>query len=72
VSIVLVFGNFLFLPKRLFSIIISQFIMSYSPSSQPNVTKPDWLSRIENMKVNRKDMNKLIMNYLVSGMYNYE
>ncbi|KAL4082202.1 hypothetical protein QTP88_025232 [Uroleucon formosanum] len=40
--------------------------MSYSPTSQPNVTKPDWLSRIENMKVNRKDMNKLIMNYLVS------
>lgn len=45
--------------------------MSYSPSAQPNVTKPDWLSRIENMKVNRKDMNKLIMNYLVSGMYKY-
>lgn len=43
--------------------------MSYSPSTQPNVTKLDWLSRIENMKVNRKDMNKLIMNYLVSGMY---
>lgn len=42
--------------------------MSYSPTAQPNVTKPDWLSRIENMKVNRKDMNKLIMNYLVSGL----
>lgn len=46
--------------------------MSYSPSTQPNVTKLDWLSRIENMKVNRKDMNKLIMNYLVSGMYLYQ
>lgn len=42
--------------------------MSYSPPTQPNLTKLDWLSRIENMKVNRKDMNKLIMNYLVSGM----
>lgn len=43
--------------------------MSYSPPTQPEVSNPDWLSRIENMKVNRKDMNKLIMNYLVSGMY---
>lgn len=45
--------------------------MSYSPPTQPNVTKPDWLNRIENMKVNRKDMNKLIMNYLVCGRYNH-
>lgn len=31
--------------------------------------KNDWMKKLENIHIQRTDMNKLIMNYLVTGTY---
>lgn len=47
--------------------------MSQYTSSSPNndkselVSKEEWQSRLEHFEIKRTDMNKLIMNYLVTG-----
>lgn len=48
--------------------------MSIQHSSTPNssekgepTTKEEWQSRLENFDFKQADMNKLIMNYLVTG-----
>lgn len=48
----------------------------YTPSSQNNdksepMTKEEWQSRLEHFEIKRADMNKLIMNYLVTGKCQY-
>lgn len=40
--------------------------MSYNDKSD-SITKKEWLSRLENYQFKQADMNKLIMNYLVTG-----
>lgn len=47
--------------------------MSHHTSSSNNndkaepITKEEWQSRLENFEFKQADMNKLIMNYLVTG-----
>jgi hypothetical protein len=46
-------------------------IISSSASSIANshIEKVEWLTRIENSTIDRTVMNKLVMNYLLTGMY---
>lgn len=44
------------------------FIMSFAEKSD-NATKEEWVNRLENAHIQRSDMNKLIMNYLVTGKF---
>lgn len=39
--------------------------MSYTEKHE-NISKDDWMSRLEGLHIQRADMNKLIMNYLVT------
>lgn len=41
-------------------------IMSY-PEKQEEITLEEWRQRLENVHIQRADMNRLIMNYLVTG-----
>lgn len=43
--------------------------MSYAEkhNSTEVISKEDWLNRLEGTHIQRSDMNKLIMNYLVTG-----
>lgn len=43
--------------------------MSYT-DKPPEYTKEEWIKKLESMHVQRSDMNKLIMNYLVTGESN--
>lgn len=38
-----------------------------STEKQEEVSKEEWMNRLQNTHVTRADMNKLIMNYLVTG-----
>ena len=40
--------------------------MNYS-DKQEDLTKDEWMDRLHAMRVTRADMNRLIMNYLVTG-----
>lgn len=40
--------------------------MSFTEKHE-TITKDEWISRLEGLHVQRGDMNKLIMNYLVTG-----
>ena len=40
--------------------------MSYTERHE-NISKEDWITRLEGSHLQRADMNKLIMNYLVTG-----
>lgn len=40
--------------------------MNY-PDKQEDLTKDEWMDRLHAMRVTRADMNRLIMNYLVTG-----
>jgi hypothetical protein len=40
--------------------------MSYTEKHE-NISKDDWMNRLEGLHIQRADMNKLIMNYLVTG-----
>ncbi|XP_051525104.1 glucose-induced degradation protein 8-A homolog isoform X2 [Myxocyprinus asiaticus] len=42
----------------------SAFMMSYS--EKPDVTKEEWMDKLNNVHIQRADMNRLIMNYLVT------
>ncbi len=33
------------------------------------ITKQEWLEKLENVHLQRTDMNRLVMNYLVTGKY---
>lgn len=40
--------------------------MSFS-EKQDNISKDDWMNRLDSLHIQRSDINKLIMNYLVTG-----
>lgn len=40
--------------------------MSYAEKSD-EITKDEWMEKLNNLHVQRADMNRLIMNYLVTG-----
>lgn len=42
-------------------------MMSYSEKPE-DITKEEWLDKLNNVHIQRADMNRLIMNYLVTGM----
>ena len=44
--------------------------MSVSESSrkEDKISKDDWLRNMESSHIYRNDMNKLIMNYLITGL----
>lgn len=45
--------------------------MSYNNDNKnESITKEEWQARLENFQFKQADMNKLIMNYLVTGMSN--
>ena len=44
--------------------------MSYGEKTD-NITKDDWQTRLESFQFKQADMNKLIMNYLVTGNLTY-
>lgn len=41
--------------------------MSFHEKPEISPTKEEWLHLLENKELNRSSMNKLIMNYLVTG-----
>lgn len=42
-------------------------MMSYSEKTE-DITKEEWMDKLNNVHIQRADMNRLIMNYLVTGM----
>lgn len=42
--------------------------MACNDKSYDIINKNDWMKKIENIHIQRADMNKLIMNYLVTGL----
>lgn len=42
---------------------------SNNNDKQEPITKEEWQSRLESFEFKQADMNKLIMNYLVTGMF---
>jgi len=42
--------------------------MSYTEKHE-NISKDEWMNRLESLHIQRADMNKLIMNYLVTGKH---
>lgn len=40
--------------------------MSYSEKPE-DVTREEWMDKVNNVHIQRADMNRLIMNYLVTG-----
>ena len=40
--------------------------MSYS-EKQDDITRDEWMDKLNNVHIQRADMNRLIMNYLVTG-----
>lgn len=53
--------------SRLLAEYIGPASMSYS--DKPEVSKEEWMNRLEQMHIQRGDMNKLIMNYLITGIF---
>lgn len=41
-------------------------MMSYAEKPE-DITKEDWMDKLNNVHIQRADMNRLIMNYLVTG-----
>lgn len=42
--------------------------MSCTDKGYEVINKNEWMRKLENVHIQRTDMNKLIMNYLVTGM----
>lgn len=42
--------------------------MSYNDKNE-SISKEEWQNRLENFNFKQADMNKLIMNYLITGTY---
>lgn len=41
-------------------------MMSYAEKPE-DITKEEWMDKLNNVHIQRADMNRLIMNYLVTG-----
>lgn len=50
-----------------FRVYHSTSMMSYSEKPE-DITKEEWMDKLNNVHIQRADMNRLIMNYLVTGM----
>ena len=51
---------------------ITNMLFVFQASSKPlEISKENWMERLQGMHITRADMNKLIMNYLVTGKYMY-
>lgn len=45
-------------------------VMSFTERHENNASsREEWVNKLEGLTIKRTDMNKLIMNYLVTGMY---
>lgn len=44
-------------------------MMSYAEKPE-DITKDEWMDKLNNVHIQRADMNRLIMNYLVTGSHN--
>lgn len=42
------------------------FMMSYAEKPE-DITREEWMEKLNNVHIQRADMNRLIMNYLVTG-----
>jgi hypothetical protein len=47
-----------------------QFMMSYAEKPE-EITREEWMEKLNNVHIQRADMNRLIMNYLVTGTVNH-
>lgn len=45
-------------------------MMSYAEKPE-DITKEEWMEKLNNVHIQRADMNRLIMNYLVTGEFNH-
>lgn len=41
--------------------------MSFANDKQMETTKEEWMEKLHSLHITRADMNRLIMNYLVTG-----
>lgn len=49
-----------------FSPNVEHFMMSYAEKPE-DITREEWMEKLNNVHIQRADMNRLIMNYLVTG-----
>lgn len=57
-------SRFVVLPTGL--LLSSIPMMSYAEKPE-DITKEEWMDKLNNVHIQRADMNRLIMNYLVTG-----
>lgn len=51
----------------MFFVNAEHFMMSYAEKPE-DITREEWMEKLNNVHIQRADMNRLIMNYLVTGM----
>ncbi|MBN3311393.1 GID8A protein, partial [Atractosteus spatula] len=56
---------FIFLIIQLYFQFFRVFMMSYAEKPE-DITKDEWMDKLNNVHIQRADMNRLIMNYLVT------
>lgn len=49
-----------------FFVCAEHFMMSYAEKPD-DITRDEWMEKLNNVHIQRADMNRLIMNYLVTG-----
>lgn len=52
----------------IYSFAIANTMSMPSADKPEEVSREEWIQRLQNTHITRADMNKLIMNYLVTGM----
>lgn len=50
----------------IFFVNAEHFMMSYAEKPE-DITREEWMEKLNNVHIQRADMNRLIMNYLVTG-----
>lgn len=55
----------------MFFVNAEHFMMSYAEKPE-DITREEWMEKLNNVHIQRADMNRLIMNYLVTGMQSTE
>jgi hypothetical protein len=61
-------------PLLLFCIYIPAVVEEKKMTSfteKPEITRQEWMEKLENVHLQRTDMNRLVMNYLVTGMITF-
>lgn len=54
----------------IFFVNAEHFMMSYAEKPE-DITREEWMEKLNNVHIQRADMNRLIMNYLVTGKHLY-